>query len=444
MTTFDPRMTAYFGGEVLSAGFLPVPHLLLRCYGQLGLTPAQVVFVLHLMQCTWECHAPPRTVGDLARRMAVAPRTVRRYCEELTERGLLRMQPCYDTRGRQVENRYDLEPLFAQLAQMGVHTSGLRQEHTADAAEHAATSTGRIVPSTALAAARQGARIADVAASDRPIHAARIGRSGLNQRISNKKKIKKEKQNKEGLLLAEIVDEQGFSLRRGTRLNAVQLAQSRRLLERAGVEPPVRDWVAPSLDPAEVWSLRAYALALGWRPALLITQIYDKHTRSAQPASVLRSEHDCVGNALAVLDMDAAERLLQLVGQHCPGAYAAVFDAPPVRGGSPALRTAADALWAMVAALRGAPMVAPAPPSEASDDALWIEVAARLRPLLTPEEWTTWFSAVRLEVEGSLAVLVVPHIFARDYITATHLPALAAALTAATGRTWDLRIAIGP
>ncbi len=115
-TSYDPRITAYFGDAVLRAGFMPVPHTFMRHYRQLGLTAIQAMFVLQLMESTWDLGDPPRTVGDLARRMGVDPRTIRKYSEEVAGLELIRLYDQFDASGAQVENGYDLSPLFHRLA----------------------------------------------------------------------------------------------------------------------------------------------------------------------------------------------------------------------------------------------------------------------------------------------------------------------------------------
>ena len=115
---FDPRITAYFGDAVLSAGFVAVPHLLLRHYHRLGMTSTQAMFVLQLMESTWDLAEPPRTSGELARRMGVDKRTIRRYSEELAALGLLALYDQFDEHGAQIGNGYDLSPLFGRLAEL--------------------------------------------------------------------------------------------------------------------------------------------------------------------------------------------------------------------------------------------------------------------------------------------------------------------------------------
>lgn len=453
MTTFDPRITAYFGEDVLQAGFLPVPHLLLRHYRRLDLTPAHVIFVLHLMQSVWDLQQPPHTVGDLARRMAIAPRTVRRYCEDLAARGLLRLQARFDRWGRQIENGYDLAPLFARLTTFdgrfppasldALSAPGSDRSTPPDRSVH----PGRIAdaPPPPDRSVHPG-RIGDVPVPDRAIHAARTARSGLNGR----KQTKNREERKERTLLPAVAanPQDGYSLRWEHALSPEEVERSRRVLEAAGVGPPVRDRVAPSLHPAEAWALRAYATALGWRPALLIAQVYDKTTRGARRAAELTATHDAVGRELDALENATAEVVLRLVAEHCPDDRAAVFDAPLVRCGTSHLHAAATAVWSMIAALRGAPALPTRGPGHTTppgpEAALWEQVCASLQRSLPPKEFDTWFASTGLILEDDLAVIVVPHIFARERISAAYLPALRAALAAVVGRPLEVSLLIEP
>ncbi len=79
MTTYDPRITAYFGDAVLQAGFMPVPNLFMRHYRQLGLSTVQAMFVLQLMEIAWDMGDPPNTVSKLAARMGVGARSIRLF-----------------------------------------------------------------------------------------------------------------------------------------------------------------------------------------------------------------------------------------------------------------------------------------------------------------------------------------------------------------------------
>jgi hypothetical protein len=115
-STYDPRLTTYFGDASLQAGFMPVPHLFLRHYAELGLSGQQAMFVMQLMAASWDLGKPPATLSDIARRMGIARRTAQGISAELHARGLLAIYDQYDEDGAQTENAYNLRPLFARLA----------------------------------------------------------------------------------------------------------------------------------------------------------------------------------------------------------------------------------------------------------------------------------------------------------------------------------------
>src|SRR3712207_3226852 len=105
---YDPRITAYFGDAVMRAGFMAVPHLFMRHYRQLGLSSTLAMFLLQIMESTWDYADPPRSTADLARRMGVDKRTIRKYSEEVASLGLLVLYDQFDASGAQIENGYDL------------------------------------------------------------------------------------------------------------------------------------------------------------------------------------------------------------------------------------------------------------------------------------------------------------------------------------------------
>ena len=115
-STFDPRLTTYFGDATLQAGFLPLPHLFLRHYADLGLSGQQAMFVMQIMAVSWDLGKPPTTLSDIAARMGIARRTAQGIGAELAAQGLIAIYDQYDESGAQTENAYDLRPLFARLA----------------------------------------------------------------------------------------------------------------------------------------------------------------------------------------------------------------------------------------------------------------------------------------------------------------------------------------
>src|SRR3712207_5737514 len=74
------------------------------------------MFVLQLMETTWDLGEPPRTSRDFAQRMGVGTKAIQRYTSRIEALGLVKVSAQFDASGAQVENRYDLSPLFTRLA----------------------------------------------------------------------------------------------------------------------------------------------------------------------------------------------------------------------------------------------------------------------------------------------------------------------------------------
>src|SRR5437763_1531494 len=86
--TMPPKsasVTAYFGDAVLNAGFLVVPHLLIRHYAEFEITAEQLAFLLQLLEIRWNLADPPRDLSDIAKRMGSGLSSVRRHSANLHE-----------------------------------------------------------------------------------------------------------------------------------------------------------------------------------------------------------------------------------------------------------------------------------------------------------------------------------------------------------------------
>lgn len=98
--------------------FVPVSQYFLENYhrlgGSKGLSSAEVMVIIHLMNHKWDGRAPFPTVGLLAKRMGVTDRAVRTVVKTLEGLGLL--QRVYAPHGG--PNRYHLEGLFQALEKM--------------------------------------------------------------------------------------------------------------------------------------------------------------------------------------------------------------------------------------------------------------------------------------------------------------------------------------
>ena len=95
---------------LFAKGYVSVPTLFLHVYGQLKphpLSPAEAMFVVHLMQFKWDERAPFPSHKTLARQMGVSDKQTRRYAASLIEKGYLKR---IERTGR--TNQFDLSPLF--------------------------------------------------------------------------------------------------------------------------------------------------------------------------------------------------------------------------------------------------------------------------------------------------------------------------------------------
>ena len=94
---------------ILADGFVPVPLLFLRCAKNL-LTPAETLFVIHLMTWKWDSDAPFPGYRRIADRMGVSVPYVRKIARSLEDKELLKRQM---RRGQ--TNLFDLTPLFRRV-----------------------------------------------------------------------------------------------------------------------------------------------------------------------------------------------------------------------------------------------------------------------------------------------------------------------------------------
>ena len=322
MSHYDQRVTTYFGDNVLQAGFLVTPHLLLRHYRALDLQAEHLVFLQLLMEITWDFAAPPNTMRKLADRMGVSLRTVQRYSEYVAERGLVEIYEQFEE-GAQVENCYDLAPLFARLASFApdaspsgtprtrrrrgdavtVPPAAATPRVTAVIAPHDSGDTGGSV--TAVIPAPVAAVMPPPVI---PISPALSPLTGLN--TDSKIPIKKQKKAEQVALPAAA-----WSLRWDVALLPAEVEQSAAALATAGVTEPLRGKLAHTLHPAEAWGLVLHGAVKGWPVRVLIGHIYHKPTQQPQPAAELTAEHDAAGQLLAALPAAAALAIIQAVAE---------------------------------------------------------------------------------------------------------------------------------
>lgn len=170
----------------------------------------------------------------------------------------------------------------------------------------------------------------------------------------------------------------GRSVRFGTTLAAEDILAAGEILKLMGVENPVRSRIAQGYAPAEVWALWVYSLAKHWSIGLTIVSVYDKDQKTARVSEHLIPAYDHVGQLVAGLDMTTAHTVLQLVDRSCPSYPEQLLQEPVMRQATSAVKGAIEAVWHMIASVRGSntrlePSGQPADAVAVEDDT-WVQI----------------------------------------------------------------------
>ncbi|MDQ6645268.1 MAG: helix-turn-helix domain-containing protein, partial [Chloroflexota bacterium] len=121
-TTAD-SIIVRFGDPILEEGHTAVPNLVLNYYSRLGITPAEMLFIIHVWQFWWTEKNPYPAITTIAKRMDMVKRQVQKYAKSLKEKEyiedadirLLRVNDRYlDGRG-QVSSEYDFSGLLKAI-----------------------------------------------------------------------------------------------------------------------------------------------------------------------------------------------------------------------------------------------------------------------------------------------------------------------------------------
>jgi len=115
------RIVVRFGDELLQAGFTAVPNLVLRHYVALGITPTEMMFIIHIWQYWWNEKDPYPSLRTISDRMGISWRNAQRYVASLKQKAVLVVTPRFAAGLGQMTNEYDFSPLTHQvLAQEGL------------------------------------------------------------------------------------------------------------------------------------------------------------------------------------------------------------------------------------------------------------------------------------------------------------------------------------
>jgi hypothetical protein len=113
----DSRLSVRFGDEVLQRGHTAVPNLVLNYYARLGLSPAEMLFTIHVWQHWWTERDPHPSLRTVAAKMGVSVRQAKRYVEALERKGFLRVVERFAPHGGQLTNEFDYSPLIRAVVQ---------------------------------------------------------------------------------------------------------------------------------------------------------------------------------------------------------------------------------------------------------------------------------------------------------------------------------------
>jgi hypothetical protein len=118
------KIAVRFGDQVLQAGFTSVPNLVLNNYAQLDMTPAEMMFVIHMWQFRWTERNPYPSLSTIAAKMNVSWRQAHRYASSLKQKGFLRIRPRLAPGRGQVTSEYDFEPLLRAVLELDKRAQG--------------------------------------------------------------------------------------------------------------------------------------------------------------------------------------------------------------------------------------------------------------------------------------------------------------------------------
>lgn len=106
------KISVRFGDQILQAGFTSVPNLVLNHYAELSITPAEMMFIIHMWQFRWTERDPYPSLTTIADKMDVSWRQAHRYAKSLEQKGFLSIKARQEPGRGQVTSEYDFEPLI--------------------------------------------------------------------------------------------------------------------------------------------------------------------------------------------------------------------------------------------------------------------------------------------------------------------------------------------
>jgi DNA replication protein len=108
----DYAIAVRFGDDLLDSGFTAIPNLVLDHYHKLGITTAEMMFVIHIWKFWWLERNPHPSLNSIAETMGITKRQAIRYSASLQEKGFLAVTERHDPDRGQLTNEYDFTTLI--------------------------------------------------------------------------------------------------------------------------------------------------------------------------------------------------------------------------------------------------------------------------------------------------------------------------------------------
>lgn len=118
-----------WGKAVMDLGFSILPSLIFRAQARLGLSPVQLVVLLHLADYWWQKERLPHpSKSTLAERLQMSPRQVQRYITELENAKFIKRIERFAGHKGQQSNGYDLTGLVERLKKLEPEFSEVEEQ----------------------------------------------------------------------------------------------------------------------------------------------------------------------------------------------------------------------------------------------------------------------------------------------------------------------------
>lgn len=115
--------------ELMEAGWVSFPSILLEKQQAIGLTPTDVNIILHLVSYWWVAdNKPYPSKASIAAAMGVQPRTVQRRIAALEGAGLIRREERRTAKNGSDTNRYHLDGLIDAVKPYALEKITVRQQ----------------------------------------------------------------------------------------------------------------------------------------------------------------------------------------------------------------------------------------------------------------------------------------------------------------------------